>query len=77
MATASKLKRGKGAPPKREEVASDPISENKRPVQKGHLQFALPTDMIEEFNKLAYEKYGMRHGAKTLLFKEMFASFNK
>lgn len=77
MATASKLKRGKGTAPKREEVKADPIAENRRPVAKGHLQFALPADMIEQFNKLAFEKYGMKHGAKTLLFKEMFASFNK
>lgn len=77
MATASKLKRSKGAPPQREEVKADPIAENKRPEAKGHLQFALPIEMIEDFNRAAFEKFGMKHGAKTLLFKEMFATYMK
>ncbi len=77
MADLSKLK--KGTPAKRNEVKSDPIAANNRPDDgaKGHIQFLVPRSMIDEFDELAYEKYGMKRGAKTQLFKDMFNEFKK
>lgn len=39
------------------------------------LQFRLPTHELEAFHDLAYAAFGMKHGAKTELFRLMWQAY--
>ena len=39
------------------------------------LQFRLPESVIQEFHQLAYEEFGLKHGAKTALFLKLWEEY--
>ena len=63
---------GKGAAP----TGVDSAEANTRDggEEMRHVQFRLPQYKIDQFNKLVYEKYGLKHGGKTLMFVDLINS---
>ena len=47
-----------------------PVKEALRP-----LQFRLPASEVKAFHQLAYEEFGMSHGAKISLFRKMWKAY--
>lgn len=48
---------------------------NREPLKA--LQFRLPQSQVEQFHELAFEAFGLTHGAKTALFLKMWETYVK
>ena len=55
--------------------AADDNASAKPPTKP--FQVRLPAPEIEAFHELAYEEFGMRHGAKTDLFRLMWEAYEE
>ena len=64
----------KGSRGGQSERASADDDASAKPLTKP-FQVRLPAPEIEAFHELAYEEFGMRHGAKTDLFRLMWEAY--